>query len=181
MMMLYKRNGKKTEYWGAWKTGRSLTIHTGTVGTAGTKEELPLGLFQSAPRLISRLANEQVRIGFEHIEEDDLRELVVQFPYEEHNEQDAVDQSEVIEEALDDCLSQNGIGYLDGGDFGGGKANIYFCVIDVDLAFRAVSEELARRGLLDEAAIACGTPGFDDHSSLHPAGAEFRLMDSEDE
>ncbi|WP_069201946.1 hypothetical protein [Bhargavaea cecembensis] len=180
-MMLYKKAGNKTEFWEVWKNGRTLMIHHGTVGSDGVTEEVKPGSVQSSGRLMNQLTEEQMRNGFELVDEDGLHEFVVQFSYEDGDMQAALDKRQIAEDELDERLNRTGIGYCDGGDIGSGTANTFFYVIDVDKALQVVTDELAKHGLLEEAAIACATPDGDDYLSLHPAGAEFRLMDIEDE
>ena len=176
-MMLYKKVGAETKFWEVWKNGRSVTVHQGTVGTAGETEELELRLFQSAGRLMKQLADEKIRTGFEPMDEDEMYELVVQYRSEEGGMPDTSDERQVIDDLLDDCLEGTGNGFCDGM----GTFSTFYYVLDLDKAFRTITEELAKHGFPDNIEIAYSEPGKDEYISLHPEGATFVLMEDDDD
>jgi predicted DNA-binding WGR domain protein len=89
MIKLIKNDDNKLHYWEVWEDNKTLTIHYGSVGDTGETEEMKLSLFQKAKKAMESLAEEKLIEGYEHLDEDELIELVVQLPYEENKMEEA--------------------------------------------------------------------------------------------
>lgn len=171
-----KQGENETIYWEVWQDGRTLIIHYGTVGDTGETEEKKLPMFQRAVKVMEDLAEEKVNEGFEYLEEDELKELVVQYSYKENEMQAVLELRHCVEELMNECLGWTGNGSCDGGDIGSGTANIFNYVVDVEKAARTIIEELKNNNLLESAKIAYLHPEDEEYIILYPEGTKFNLM-----
>lgn len=171
-----KQGENETIYWEVWQDGRTLIIHYGTVGDTGKTEEKKLPMFQRAEKVMEDLAEEKVNEGFEYLEEDELKELVVQYSYKENEMQAVLELRHCDEELMNECLGWTGNGSCDGGDIGSGTANIFNYVVDVEKAARTIIEELKNNNLLESAKIAYLHPEDEEYIILYPEGTKFNLM-----
>ncbi|WP_045516880.1 hypothetical protein [Neobacillus niacini] len=176
MIKMKKLVDEKVFYWEVWQDGKSLIIHYGIVGDTGETEEKKLSLFQRAEKLMDELAEVKANDGYEYIDEDELFELVVQYSYKE-DEMDAIlEKRHNVEDLLNECLGWTGNGSCDGGDIGGGTANIFNFVVDVEKATKTIVEELQNNNLLVEVKIAYLNPEEEEYIALYPEGSKFDLM-----
>lgn len=176
MIKMKKLVDEKAFYWEVWQDGKLLVIHYGIVGDTGETEEKKLSLFQRAEKLMDELAEVKANDGYEYIDEDELFELVVQYSYEE-DEMDAIlEKRHNVEDLLNECLGWTGNGSCDGGDIGGGTANIFNFVVDVEKATKTIVEELQNNNLLVGVKIAYLNPEDEEYIALYPEGSKFDLM-----
>lgn len=175
MIKLVKEVDNELVYWEVWKDGKTLTIHYGVVGDTGETEKVNLKLFEKAEKVMEKLAEKKLNEDFENLDEDGLVELVVQYPYEENQMEEALEKRHTVEDLMNECLGWTGNGSCDGGDIGSGSTNVFNYVIDVDKALKTTLEELSNNNLLDNVKIAFLNKD-EEYVSLYPEGTEFDII-----
>ncbi|MFE0508054.1 WGR domain-containing protein [Peribacillus butanolivorans] len=175
MIKLIKKDDNKLLYWEVWEDKKTLTIHYGSVGDTGETEEMKISLFKKAEKVMETLAEEKLNEGYEHLDEDELTELVVQHSYEENQMQEALERRHMVEDLMNECLGWTGNGFSDGGDIGSGTANVFNYVIDVEEALKAIIEELSNNNLLENVKIA-NLNEDEEYVSLYPKGTDFDII-----
>ncbi|WP_017381918.1 hypothetical protein [Paenisporosarcina sp. TG-14] len=174
MIKLIKKVDNELIYWEAWKDGKTVTVHFGVVGDIGGTEEVKLKLFEKAEKVIGILAKEKLDEGYEHLDEEELIELVVQYRYEEDQMEEAHERRQLVEELMNDCLGWTGNGSSDGGDIGSGSTNVFNYVIDVQRALKTTIEELSNNQLLDNVKIAF-LDEDEEYVALYPKDTDFDI------
>ncbi|QBP42060.1 hypothetical protein [Paenisporosarcina antarctica] len=174
MIKLIKKVDNELVYWKAWKDGKTVIVHFGVVGDIGGTEEVKLKLFEKAKKVIGILAEEKLDEGYEHLDEEELIELVVQYRYEENQMDEAHERRQLVEELMNDCLGRTGNGSSDGGDIGSGSNNVFNYVIDVQRALKTTLEELSNNQLLDHVKIAF-LDEDEEYVSLYPKDTNFDI------
>ncbi|RJS50130.1 WGR domain-containing protein [Bacillus sp. PK3_68] len=173
MIKMIKQLDDEIVYWEVWRDGRTLVIHYGTVGDTGETEEKKLALSQKAKKVMDELANEKANEGYDYLDEDELFELVVQYPCEE-NQMDAVlEKRHHVEELMNECLGWTGNGACDGGDIGSGTANIFNYVVDIEKATKTILNELKNNNFLEGVKMAYFHPEEESYIALYPEGTKF--------
>lgn len=175
MIKLVKEVDNELMYWEAWKDGKTLTVHYGVVGDTGETEEVKLKLFEKAEKVMEKLAEEKLNEGYEVLDEEELIEFVVQYPYEENEMEEALDKRQIVEDLMNECLGWTGNGSSDGGDIGSGSTNVFNYVIDVEKALKTTIDELSNKKLLDNVKIAY-LDEDEEYVSLYPEGTEFEII-----
>lgn len=174
MIKLIKKVDDELIYWEAWKDGKTVTVHFGVVGDIGGTEEVTLKLFEKAEKAIGILAEEKLDEGYEHLDEQELIEFVVQYRYEEDQMEEAHERRQLVEELMNECLGWTGNGSSDGGDIGSGSTNVFNYVIDVPRALKTTLEELSNNHLLDNVKIAF-LDEDEEYVSLYPIDTDFDI------
>lgn len=176
MIKLIKKVDDELVYWEAWKDDKTVTVHFGVVGDIGGTEELKLKLFENAQKTIEKLAEEKLDEGYEHLDEEELIELVVQYRYEENQKEEAHERRQLVEKLMNDCLGWTGNGSSDGRDIGSGSTNVFNYVIDVQRALKTTIEELSNNNnqLLDHVKIAF-LDEDKEYVSLYPKDTDFDI------
>lgn len=141
MIKLVKEVDNELMYWEAWKDGKTIIVHYGVVGDTGETEEVNLKLFEKADMVMEKLVEEKLNVGYEVLDEEELIEFVVQYPYEENEMEAALDKRKIVEDLMNECLGWTGNGSSDGGDIGSGSANVFNYVIDVEKALKTTINE----------------------------------------
>lgn len=176
MIKMIKQLDDEIVYWEVWRDGKTLVIHYGTVGNTGETVKKKLALSQKAKKVMDELANEKANEGYDYLDEDELFELVVQYPCEE-NQMDAVlEKRHHVEELMNECLGWTGNGACDGGDIGSGTANIFNYVVDIEKATKTILNELKNNNLLEEVRMAYFHPEEENYIALYPEGTKFDLI-----
>ncbi len=163
------------QYWEVWEDGKTLIVHFGAVGNTGETEEIKLSLTQRAKKVMEKLAEEKIKNGFEVLDEDRLIQLVVQYSYEEGEMEATLTKRHSVEDLMNECLGWTGNGACDGGDIGGGTANVFNYVLDVEEALKAILEVLTQNNLLENVRIAYLNEN-EEYISLYPVDASFDIM-----
>lgn len=174
MIKLIKEIDNKLAYWEVWKDGKTLTIHSGFVGETGVTENVKLKMFERSEKIMEELTEEKLAEGYHYLDEDELIELVLQYPYEEQHMEKALEKRHEIEDLMNECLGWTGNGSSDGGDIGSGTINIFNYVIDVDKALKTIIEELTEQNLLANVKIAF-LDEDEEHIGLYPKGTDFDI------
>lgn len=174
MIRLIKKVDNILLYWEVWEDDKILTVHYGIIGDTGETEEIKLRLFQNAEKVMEKLAKDKLNEGYKHLDEDELIELVVQYPYEENHMEEALELRYMVEDLMNECLGWTGNGFCDGGDVGSGTINIFNYVIDVEKAFQSTLSELSEGNLLKGVKIAYENDKGD-YIALYPKGSTFDL------
>lgn len=162
-------------YWEVWEDDKTLQVHYGVVGETGETEEVKLRIFEKAEKVMKKLAEEKLNEGYEHLDEEELIELVVQYPYEESQMKEALDGRHNVEDLMNECLGWTGNGFCDGGDIGSGTTNVVNYVIDAKKALKTITIELSNNNLLEKAKIAY-LGKDEEYVCLYPEGADFDLL-----
>ncbi|MFC3209652.1 hypothetical protein [Planomicrobium okeanokoites] len=174
MIKLVKEVDNTVAYWEVWKDGKKLTVHSGFVGETGEAEEVKLKMFERAEKIMEELAEEKLAEGYDYLDEDELIELVLQYPYEEQHMEKALEKRQQVEDLMNNCLGWTGNGACDGGDIGSGTTNIFNYVIDVEKALKTILEELTEENLLANVKIAF-LDEDEEYIGLYPKGTEFDI------
>ncbi|PSL41011.1 hypothetical protein B0H99_103145 [Planomicrobium soli] len=175
MIKLIKEINSTLAYWEVWNDGKLLTIHSGFVGETGDTEELKLKMFERSEKVMDKLAEEKLAEGYDYLDEDELIELVLQYPYEEQHMEKALEKRHQVEDLVNNCLGWTGNGACDGGDIGSGTTNIFNYVIDVEKALKTILEELTEENLLENVKIAFLDEN-EEYIGIHPAGTVFEVL-----
>lgn len=174
MIKLIKEINNKMAYWEVWKDGKILTIHSGFVGKTGDTNEVKLKMFERSEKIMENLAEEKLAEGYDYLDEDELIEIVLQYPYEEQHVEKALEKRQQVEDLMNECLGWTGNGSSDGGDIGTGTTNVFNYVIDVEKALNTIIKELTEHNLLANVKIAFSDEN-DDYVSLYPEGSDFDI------
>jgi predicted DNA-binding WGR domain protein len=149
MIKLVKQDGAAVQYWEVWNDEGTLTVHYGTIGDIGTAEEWEA---DNPEETMKELAEAKLKEGYTYLDEDSLTEFVIQYRYED-DEQQALDARYYVEDLMNECLGWTGNGYCDGGDIGEGIMNIYCFVVDAGIAAQTIKEELEHQNALQSAVL----------------------------
>lgn len=174
MIKLAKEIDNQVAYWETWKDGKVLLVHEGMVGETGETKELKLKMFDRSEKIMEQLAEEKLAEGYDYLDEDELHELVLQYPYEEQQMETALEKRQQVEDLMNECLGWTGNGSCDGGDIGSGTTNIFNYVIDVEKAFKTILKELGDHNLLADVKIAFSDEE-EDYVVLYPEDSDFDL------
>ncbi|MED4163920.1 hypothetical protein [Halalkalibacterium halodurans] len=178
MIKLIKEMDDKLSYWEVWEDWedeKALIVHYGFVGETGETEEVELESYAQGEEVMEALAEEQLKEGFQSLDEEALIELVVQYSYEESEIEATLEKRQFVEELMDQCLGWTGNGMCDGGDIGRGTANIFNYVIDVEKALNTILKELTKHQLLANVKLAYLNEA-DEYVPLYPEGTDFVLI-----
>lgn len=162
-------------YWEVWEDDKTLQVHYGLVGNTGNTEEVKLNFFEKAEKVMEKLAEEKLNEGYEHLDEEELIELVVQHPYVEAQMEEALERRHIVEHLMNECLGWTGNGFCDGGDIGSGTTNVVNYVINVKKALKTITKELSDNNLLNKVKIAY-LDKDEEYVCLYPEGADFDLL-----
>lgn len=174
MIKLIKEINSKMAYWEVWKDGKILTIHSGFVGETGDTEEVKLKMFERSEKIMEKLAEEKLAEGYDYLDEDELIEVVLQYPYEEQHIEKALEKRQQVEDLMNECLGWTGNGSSDGGDIGSGTTNVFNYVIDVEKALKTILEELTEHNLVANVKIAFSDEN-EEYVALYPEGSNFDI------
>lgn len=159
MIKLYKRmDDGGLGYHEAWASNGEVTEHWGIAGTVG---ESRAHRMQSGDeeREVERVLEAARRVGYQEIDPDDQRTLLVEYRVEGMGTVDDHDKRVRLEAHLDEALGWTGLGHCDGGSIGSGTMEACCFVVDFALA-KAVVEDSLR-----------GTE-FGDYERIHDEGSD---------
>src|SRR5262249_17209940 len=167
MVKLYKQSEAGISYWEAWEHNREITFHTRRVGETGQTHFRTLKPSENAEEIITNESNEPRADGFAELPPELHTVLVVQCKLDTWGSGADLDRRREIEDIANETLGWTGNGHCDGGDIGGGVANVFCYVIDPDFAVSCLVTDLSKRGRLEGAIIAVETE--DDFKVCWPA------------
>ena len=162
-------------YWETWQGDKSLMIREGIVGHLGKTYEKKLFRTKKYESVMKTLVKEKQEEGYELVDEDELIEFVVQYPYEEGNEQEALNKRYKVEDILNEHLEWTGNGHADGGEIGRGTTNIFCYVLNPEVAVKTVLKELQEKNEDDDVILAYLDKEEDDYVVAYPKGADFDI------
>jgi predicted DNA-binding WGR domain protein len=154
MLKLYKQEKGIIFYWEAWEDEDEITVHWGELGQTGEIISIPLNEFEPPEAAIKKEAEKPYSQGFIEVKQEDLYELIIQYPVEGMGVPEDIETAYQLEELMNDCLGWTGNGYCDSNDLGEGTMNIYCYVVNPKLALKPILEELTANERLDNAVIA---------------------------
>ncbi|KXH81942.1 hypothetical protein [Sporosarcina sp. HYO08] len=181
MIRMMKKRGNEIHFWQVWKLKRKIVTMTGILGKVGRREEILLGLFERSEKVMKRLAKEKEYEGYNHVDEESLTIIAVQYRYDDEEDDgafdEASDQCVHVGDLLDQALHDTGNGGIDGAEIGKGAAINFFQALDVELAFKTMVNVLHRHNLLEGAEIAVFHME-DAFIALYPEDADIKFTPS---
>lgn len=154
MLKLYKKEGATFRYWEAWVSEAGLFVHWGTVGEMGEHQTTPLVPDEDPDMTIAQLAEPLVDEGFDEPDPDTLTPLVLQYPLQGKGTGHDFEKRNAVEELLTEHLGWTGNGEVEGAETQPGRMNIFFRVLDPEVAVRTLTETLEDEELLEGAIVA---------------------------
>ena len=143
MIKLYKRlEDGALAYHEAWVDGEHVVEHWGRVGTEGERRDRPLASSDADEALESVLEVARAR-GFEEIDSDDHRRLIVEYLVDGMGGSGDLDKRHRLEEKLNELLGWTGLGDCDGGSIGSDTMEVCCFVVDFPIAKAVVARALA--------------------------------------
>jgi len=162
-------------YWETWHGDKSLIIHEGIVGHPGKTYERNLFRTKKYESVMKALVKEKQEEGYELVDDDELIGFVVQYPYEEGNEQEALNKRDKVEGILNEHLGWTENGHADGGKIGRGTTNIFCYVLNPEVAVKTVLKKLQEKKQADDVILAYLDKEEDDYVVTYPKGADFDI------
>lgn len=150
---LYKQENGKIFYWETWDDGGTSTIHWGKLGEEGERKNIKNTFFKKTSKLVNEEEAFMRQKGYEEIEEDDLKLVIIQFKVDGFGTENDLNKRHDIEDLMDELLGRTGLGDCDGGEIGSGIMNIFCYVIDTDIACRVIVNTLTEKELISGALI----------------------------
>jgi len=155
VLRLYKKEGDTLRYWEAWVHEQSITLHWGVVGETGEEKVLPLPADEEDPDMaIAQVAGPLVDEGYEDPDIEEMTPLVIQYALKGKGSGQDFEKRHNVEAVINDTLGWTGNGEVEGAESQPGRMNVYFRVMDVDVAVRTLREALESEELLEGAVIA---------------------------
>jgi hypothetical protein len=146
LLRLYKREGDRTRYWGAWDIDRTVVIHQGVVGTRGELRHITLGPGQDAEAVIEAESAAARSEGFGPRASDPQRQVIVSCDTAGYEPDEVAGSASMLEYLCNERLGWTGNGYCDGPAYGKGYLSVFCPVVDRDLAVEAVVAQLRAHG-----------------------------------
>ena len=142
MIKLYKKGSPATEYHEAWLSDGEITEHWGRLGTNGETR-----VHRADPKLdddanIERVLSDARSRGFQELDEDDERTLLVEYTIDGMGSAQDVAKRHRLEDKLNEVLGWAGLGHCDGGSIGSGTMEACCFVADFDIAAVVIREAL---------------------------------------
>jgi hypothetical protein len=154
VLRLYKKEGDTLRYWEAWVYEESVTVHWGIVGQTGEEKVLPLPADEDPDMVIAQAAEPLVDEGYDEPEPDIMAPLVIQYALQGKGTGQDFEKRQLIESIISDTLGWTGNGEVEGAESHLGRMNIYFRVMDADIALSTLREALESEEVLAGALIA---------------------------
>ncbi len=143
MVKLYKKGLPTAEYHEAWVSGGNVTEHWGRVGAKGETRVHSVDSKLDDDANVERILASARSRGFEELDEDDQRTLLVEYPINGMGDAKDVDKRHRLEDKLNEVLGWTGLGHCDGGSIGSGTMEACCFVADFDLAAAVIRKALA--------------------------------------
>jgi predicted DNA-binding WGR domain protein len=154
VLRLYKKEGDTLRYWEAWVHEDSVTVHWGIVGQTGEEKVLPLPADEDPDMVVAQQAEPLVDAGYDEPEIDSMAPLVVQYALQGKGSGQDFEKRHTVESVISDTLGWTGNGEVEGAESQPGRMNIYFRVMDVDIALSTLREALESEEMLEGATFA---------------------------
>ena len=151
-MTLHRKSDNKFEYWETWeKDENSSIIHFGIVGDKGETVILEKPFNERKDILKSEL-KKRVEEGYLPIAEDNFETIVIEYLVTENAHVD-LEKRNKLESRLNEFLGWNGLGKCDGGSSGKNTLEVFCLVVDYDLAYKLITEDLTNSEFSDYSRI----------------------------
>lgn len=154
MLPLYIRMGDRLVYWQGWYHLNLVSAIAGQVGKRATltthyaKDE-PTASADVQAAVAARRAE-----GYAEIPSSEYHQVVVQWRRDAWASVGDVRWRDEIEAVFDEALESTGLGFCDGGTFGGYKVQVFCLVVDAELGAREMIAALQELERLDSAVLA---------------------------
>jgi len=149
MIKLYKRQPDGSLcYHEAWINGKTITEHWGLAGTKGDTREHEVQSRNHKTELGRILASARGN-GFEEIDTEQKRRLIVEFAVDGMGTPDDLDKRARLETKLNNALGWTGLGDCDGGSIGSETMEVCCFVVDFAIAKSVVEAALANTEFSD--------------------------------
>jgi hypothetical protein len=141
IMKLYRKSIDKFEYWETWeKDENSSVVHFGLVGEKGETINLEQS-FDKRKDVLKSQIKEKVDSGFRPIAEKNLHTLILEYETTDNPQEDFTRRTK-LESRLNELLGWTGLGHCDGGTSGKNTLEIFCLIVDYDLAYKTIVEDL---------------------------------------
>jgi len=155
MTKLYKKYNKTYLYWEIWEYNSALTIHWGTIGELGYTKEVKANIKEKLDYIYQKEIKKAKKDGYTEISIEKHYQLITQLKSVSNNiTPKELNRRIKVEKVINHSLGWIGIGHTDGGDFGGGKMNIFAYVIDPYIAAKNILSELEKNNINEDIIIA---------------------------
>jgi hypothetical protein len=162
--MLYKRTENGLLYWNGWHVMTLVAVAGGTVGERvrpschDARDELAAAAEVEAATAAKRSD------GYAEIPMTEYQQVVVQWRRDTWASVRDLGWRQEVEAVFDEALDSTGLGFCDGGTFGGHKVQVFCAVVDTQLAVREMVDALRELERLEGAILAV------------PEGATYRVV-----
>ena len=154
MYKIYRKNNNKLEYWETWEKGEDASvIHEGVVGEKGDTKVLENINLQERQGILKTEIKKRIEAGFRPIEEKDLKTLVIEYKINNNQGLDLLSKRNELESRLNEILGWVGLGHCDGGTSSQEEIEVFCLVVDYDLAFKLITEDISNSPFSDYSKI----------------------------
>ena len=154
MLRLYKKEGGTLRYWEALVNEEAVTVHWGIVGETGEEKQVPLPKDEDPDMVVAQEAEPLVDAGYEDPELEEMKPLVVQYALQGKGSGQDFEKRHTVESIINDTLGWTGNGEVEGAETQPGRMNVFFRVMDVEIALRTLREALESEEVLEGATFA---------------------------
>ncbi len=181
MTKLYKKTKEKIIYWEIWKNDDSdskLIVHWGELGFTGEVIQIKRDSILEMDEIYLSKIQEKKEEGF--IEWETMSHMILQFKTDDTwGDVDDLDFRNKVWDQLNEILGWTGNGRVGGGDIGSGTNNIFFEVVDPEIAITSIVSGLDEVSGDKKFIVAMELPTEDNDDDvdfeinvLYPAGYE---------
>lgn len=143
MQKLYKsKDGRVVAYHEAWIDDGHVVEHWGLLGTRGNSESYSPDEWLSDGEAIQQALEEAREAGYEPIDIEDHRVLVLEYRVEGMGSPADLTKRHQLQDRMAETLGWMGLGHCDGGSIGSGTMEVCCLVVDFDIARRVIHEDL---------------------------------------
>lgn len=143
MIKLYKRlDDGRLAYHEAWERDGNITEHWGVVGERGKTKNHRVKRREDADQAVERVLIPARDDGFEEIDIDDHRVLLIEYAVEGMGTPADLTKRHELEDRMNELLGWTGLGHCDGGSIGSGTMEVCCFVVDFEIAKRVIGGDL---------------------------------------
>lgn len=143
MVKLYRRlSDGRLAYHEAWERDGTITEHWAVVGERGETNNHHVKRREDADQAVERVLNRAREDGFEEIDLDDQRVLLIEYAVEGMGTQADLRKRHDLEARMNELLGWTGLGHCDGGSIGSGTMEVCCFVVDFEIAKSVIERDL---------------------------------------